>query len=163
MKYSKKIAKFLTDKNLTLSIAESCTGGLISSIFTDISGASKFIEKNFVTYSNSSKIELLKVNPSTIENCGVISAPVALEMAKGLIKLHGADFALSTTGILGPFADEFKGVEINVGKVFIGVANANSSKVVEYNSNKKTRALIKKDIANFAIIVLWEFINEKHH
>lgn len=161
MNYSKKIAKFLTKNNSTLSIAESCTGGLISSIFTDIAGASKFIEKNFTTYSNSSKVELLGVSPITIENFSVISAPVALEMAKGLIKLHGADFALSTTGILGPVAGEFKGVEINVGKVFIGVANANNSSVVEYNSNKKTRTSIKKDVANFAINFLWEFINEK--
>ena len=136
-----EIAKYLTENNLKLSIAESCTGGLISSLFTDVAGASNYIEQNFVTYSPQSKTAILGVLPETIEHFGVASEQVALEMAKGLIVRHGADFALSTTGWLEP----------NKGMAFIGFASKNKQKVIKYVSKKTSRIEIKQDIAQFAI------------
>lgn len=158
-----KIAKFLTENNYTLSIAESCTGGLISSLFTDIPGASKYIKQNFVTYANASKINLLGVNPDTIGDFGVISKQVASEMAHGLILNYNVDFALSTTGILGPNPIEFKGEKIEAGTVFICAASKSdkfNAKTVKYISCKKTRTDIKKDIADYAVGILWGIINE---
>jgi len=149
-----KIAEILTENNLKLAVAESCTGGLISSLFTDVAGASKYIEQNFVTYSAASKIAILGVNPETIERFGVVSEEVAKEMAQGLIKRRGADFALSTTGVLGPEAQG----GIPAGTVFIGLASKSTTKTIKYISNEKTRIAIKQDIARFAIKVLCEFI-----
>jgi len=136
-----KIAKYLTENNLKLSLAESCTGGLISSMFTDVAGASNYIEQNFVTYSPSSKIEILGVKSETIKRCGVVSEEVAAEMAQGLIKRWGADFALSTTGML----------EEDRGMAFISFASKDALKTIKYISKKHTRAEIKQDIADFAI------------
>lgn len=158
-----QIAQYLTDRDLTLSVAESCTGGLISSLFTDIEGASKFIEQNFVTYHESSKIKLLGVKPKTLDDFGVISKQVATEMASGLISKYNADFALSTTGVLGPNAMQFEDKLIEVGTCFIGVATRIKSKIVyatvEYKSGENSRIAVKNDIANFAIELLYELIH----
>jgi PncC family amidohydrolase len=149
------IKKLLAEKKATLSVAESCTGWLISSYLTDISGASDFIEQNFVTYSNSSKTELLGVSPKTIEKYGVTSEQVVLEMAKGLINKYKSTFALSTTGILGPTGGSR---EKPVGMVWIGLANSKCCKAFKYQSKEKTRIKIKKDIAKYALAVLVDFI-----
>ncbi len=87
----KQIGRILTDKNLSVSCAESCTGGLLSSLLTDISGSSAYINQNFVTYANEAKVNLLGVNPKTIEKYGVVSEEIALEMASGLIEIYNCD------------------------------------------------------------------------
>lgn len=151
------IKKLLIKGNSTLSVAESCTGGLISSYLTDIAGASNFIEQNLVTYSNSAKTKLLGVKPETIEKYGVVSEYVALEMAQGLIDNYKSTFALSTTGILGPSGGS---IENPVGTVYIGLANSCCCKAFRYNSKEKTRIKIKKDIAKRALAFLVDFIIE---
>ncbi|MCD6487586.1 MAG: competence/damage-inducible protein A [Syntrophobacterales bacterium] len=96
------VAAFLTDRELTLSIAESCTGGLITDRLTDVPGSSVFLERGVVTYSNTSKVELLGVPSSIIEKHGAVSEEVAILMAEGVKRLAGTDIGLSTTGIAGP-------------------------------------------------------------
>ena len=95
------IARHLTERKLTLSIAESCTGGLVASKLTDISGSSAYFERGIITYSNKSKEEELNVPHELIEKHGAVSKQVAQAMAEGMRKKSGTDIAVSTTGILG--------------------------------------------------------------
>lgn len=98
----KKIAKILIDKNLTVATTESCTGGLLSSKFTDVSGSSAFVHLNFVTYSNEAKHKILGVSKDTLDKYGAVSKECSFEMARGLHSVTGADICISTTGIAGP-------------------------------------------------------------
>ncbi len=96
------IGQQLMEKNLTLAVAESCTGGLISDRLTNVPGSSTYFLEGVVSYANNSKIERLNVSPETLEAFGAVSEQVALEMAKGCLEKSGADIAISTTGIAGP-------------------------------------------------------------
>ena len=98
----KVLADFLTRNNLTISVAESCTGGNLASTLTSLSGASVYFDCGFVTYSNKAKRDLLSVKKDTITKYGAVSEHVALEMVKGVIKNSGSDFAVAITGIAGP-------------------------------------------------------------
>ena len=98
----KALADFLTQHNLTISVAESCTGGSLASALTSLSGASLYFDRGFVTYSNKAKLDLLSVNKETITKYGAVSEHVALEMVKGVIKNSTSDFAVAITGIAGP-------------------------------------------------------------
>ncbi len=98
----KKIAELLFKKGLKIATVESCTGGLLSSRLTDVSGSSEFIHLNLVTYSNEAKHKMLGVKEETLKNYGAVSEECAYEMALGLQKLTGADICVSTTGIAGP-------------------------------------------------------------
>ncbi len=99
---TEEIAKILIKKRLKIATTESCTGGLLSSKLTDISGSSAFIHLNLVTYANEAKQKMLGVRKETLENFGAVSEECAYEMASGLMKLTGADICISTTGIAGP-------------------------------------------------------------
>ena len=99
MNYAEEIGKILTERNLTISTTESCTGGLLSSKLTDISGSSAYIKLNLVTYANEVKEHMLGV---VINEEGVVSENCAYQMAKGLQKLTKSDICVSTTGIAGP-------------------------------------------------------------
>lgn len=98
----KKIAKILIDKKITVATTESCTGGLLSSKFTDVSGSSAFVHLNFVTYSNEAKHKILGVSKDTLDKYGAVSKECSFEMAQGLHSVTGADICISTTGIAGP-------------------------------------------------------------
>lgn len=97
-----KIAAILIHHKLTISTAESCTGGLLSSKLTDVSGSSAFIHLNFVTYANEAKHKILGVQLETLEKHGAVSEECAREMAEGLHRVTNADICVSTTGIAGP-------------------------------------------------------------
>ena len=98
----KKIGEILVQKGLTISTAESCTGGLLSSKLTDVSGSSNYIKLNLVTYANEVKHRILGVTLETLEKYGAVSEECELEMAQGLHKLTQSDICVSTTGIAGP-------------------------------------------------------------
>ncbi len=98
----KKIGEILIQRGLTISTAESCTGGLLSSKLTDVSGSSNYIRLNVVTYANEAKHKILGVTLETLEKHGAVSEECALEMAQGLYKLTNSDICVSTTGIAGP-------------------------------------------------------------
>lgn len=156
----KKIAKLLTRNALKLSIAESCTGGLISSRLTDISGSSTYIFQNFVTYANSAKVSILGVNPATIEENGVVSAQVAIEMAEGLLNKHNCTIALSTTGIAGPLgATKTK----PVGLIFIGIADEKNKKSYKFEANPLLyRRIMKYAFSTKALDVILDFLKENY-
>ena len=98
----KVLADFLTQNKLTISVAESCTGGTLASTLTSLSGASVYFDRGFITYSNKAKQDLLGVNKDTITKHGAVSEDVALEMVNGVIKNSTSDFAVAITGIAGP-------------------------------------------------------------
>lgn len=97
-----EIAKILIERNLKIATTESCTGGLLSSKLTDVSGSSAFIDLNLVTYANEAKHKMLGVRKETLDIFGAVSEECAYEMASGLMKLTNADICVSTTGIAGP-------------------------------------------------------------
>ncbi len=114
------VGKILTERNLRLAVAESCTGGFLSSRLTDISGSSKYFERGVVSYSNASKVEILKVDEDTLQKFGAVSPEIAMQMAEGIRAISGADIGLSTTGILGPTGATFNKP---VGLVYIGLCD----------------------------------------
>lgn len=99
---SRQVAQFLLQRHWTLSTAESCTGGLLAGLLTDIAGSSSYIEQGFVTYSNAAKIAALGVQPDTLREAGAVSEACAREMALGALRVANAEAAISTTGIAGP-------------------------------------------------------------
>ncbi len=99
---AKKLTELLISKNMSIAVAESCTGGLLSSSLTSIPGASSYFDCGFITYSNESKIKILNVDPQTIELFGAVSEKVAYEMAMGAGQNSQSDLAISVTGIAGP-------------------------------------------------------------
>jgi nicotinamide-nucleotide amidase len=116
------VGKMLKQRKATLAIAESCTGGLISSRITDVPGSSEYFEDGVVVYSNRAKIELLGVNPELIESFGAVSPEVAEAMAMGVKKKSSADYGLAVTGIAGPTGGSGKKP---VGLVYISLAGKN--------------------------------------
>lgn len=96
------LAKLLVDQKLTLSVAESCTGGGLSSILTSISGSSSYFDRGYITYSNQAKIEMLQVKPDTLKQYGAVSEQTAKEMARGAIQSSGSSLSVAVTGIAGP-------------------------------------------------------------
>ena len=116
-----RLVRRLKSVNATITIAESCTGGLLASTLTDISGASEWFNQSWVCYSYDSKINELDVERSILETKGAVNAAVAIQMADGARKRSGADLAISITGIAGPVA-----LNSNkpVGLVYVGIASA---------------------------------------
>ena len=160
LRREKKIAKYLLKNALKISAAESCTGGLISSRLTDVSGSSVYIFQNIVTYANAAKIKYLDVKEETIEKHGVVSEEVASEMAEGLIKNFDCSVAIATTGIAGPLgATETK----PVGLVCIGIADVNTSKTFRFEANPLLyRRIMKYAFADKALDLLLEFLKENY-
>ncbi len=102
MKLEEELGQILKEKKLTIATAESCTGGLVSSRLTDISGSSDYVMLNFVTYANEAKNKVLGVSWDILNNYGAVSEQCAQEMANGLNRITNCDVALCTTGIAGP-------------------------------------------------------------
>ena len=100
------ISDIMCQKKLTVSVAESCTGGFVSSFFTYCSGASSFFNGATINYSNASKINLLGIDASIIDNYGVVSKNVAEQMAQNVRLLHNTDYGLSTTGYVDTYYDD---------------------------------------------------------
>ncbi len=151
-----EIKNILIKNKLTLSSAESCTGGLISSYLTDIAGSSAFINQNFVTYSNEAKIKFLNVKKETLEKYGAVSEQTAYEMSEGLLKY--TDCSIATTGILGPSGGS---IEKPIGLVYISLGFKNKIKVIKYISKEahtNDRYKIKVDIVQKALMEFLNFI-----
>lgn len=142
--------RLLGKKKLTLSVAESCTGGLISHRITNISGSSLYFRQGYITYSNESKIRVLKVNEESIKKFGAVSEQTAKEMASGVMKVCGSDVGLATTGIAGPSGGTRKKP---IGLVYVAVAKGEDIFCSEYNF-KGSRLGIKERIATTALDLL---------
>lgn len=124
----KRVVKLLMEKNMTLSSAESCTGGLFSQEVTNISGASQIFDRGIVTYSNNAKMEELGVKAETLAAFGAVSKETAYEMAEGVRKVSGTDIGVSVTGIAGPTGAT---KEKPAGLVYIGISTKDITNVRE--------------------------------
>ena len=138
---SKKIVNRLIKKKLTISTAESCTGGLLSSIITSVNGSSKVFDLGLITYSNQSKINILKIPKKIIKRYGTVSKQVCLSMVKNVYKLTKSNISLSITGIAGP-----SGGTKNkpVGLVYVGIKKDDKIKIKKYLFKNKGRNYIQK-------------------
>ena len=140
-KLANKLVKKLTQKKLKISFAESCTGGMLSSIITSISGSSKVFNLGLITYSNKVKIDILKVPKKIINKYGAVSSECCLSMVKNLSKISKANISVSITGIAGPNG----GTKLKpVGLVYIGIKKGNKIFVQKYLFKSKNRILIQK-------------------
>lgn len=152
------IAKYLIENNLRVSTTESCTGGLLSSKLTDVSGSSAFIHLNFVTYSNEAKNKILGVKKETLEKFGAVSEECSFEMAEGLHKVTGADICISTTGIAGPTGGT---KDKPVGLMYSTIYS--KDKYISFHVNmppQTPRIEMKELFANAVIEKLKEFISQ---
>ncbi len=137
----KNLIRVLTKKKLKLSVVESCTGGLLTSAITSVSGASKVFNLSFVTYSNQSKIKILKINKNIIKKYGAVSHECCLAMVNNLSKISKANINVSITGIAGPKGGTKKKP---VGLVYIGLKKGNKTLVKKCLFKNNKRALIQK-------------------
>ncbi len=137
----KSLIKLLNKKKLRISLAESCTGGLLASSITSISGASKIFNLGLVTYSNQAKIKVLKVNKNLIKKYGAVSHECCSAMVKNLSKISKANINVSITGIAGPKGGT---KEKPVGLVYIGVKKGKKIHVNKCLFKAKKRSSIQK-------------------
>ena len=133
--------KILTKKKLKISFAESCTGGLLTSSITSISGASKIFDLGLITYSNQAKIKILKVNKNIIKKYGAVSHQCCYAMVKNLSKISKANINVSITGIAGPKGGT---KQKPIGLVYIGVKKGNKIEINKYLFKSKKRSSIQK-------------------
>ena len=137
----KSLVKILTKKKLKISFAESCTGGLLASSITSISGASKIFDIGLITYSNQAKIKFLKVNKNIIKKYGAVSHECCLAMVNNLSKISKANINVAVTGIAGPNGGTQKKP---VGLVYIGIKKGAKTQIYKCFFNSKRRSSIQK-------------------
>ena len=153
-KLSKKIVKLLRKKKLKLSFAESCTGGLLSSSVTAINGSSKIFTLGLVTYSNQSKINILKVPKKIIKKYGAVSYETCSLMVRNLNKISKTDISVSITGIAGPKGGSKKKP---VGLVYIGLKKRNKTIIKRFLFKNKNRNSIQITTVNKALNLILSF------
>ena len=137
----KSFIKILTKKKLKISFVESCTGGLLASKLTSISGSSKVFDLGLITYSNQVKIKILKVNKNIIRKYGAVSHECCLAMVDNLSKISKANINVSITGIAGPKGGT---KQKPVGLVYIGVKKGNKTQINKCLFKSKNRSTIQK-------------------
>ena len=142
------VIRLLVEKKQTLTTAESCTGGLIASRLTDVSGASEVFHRGIVSYANEAKVDLLGVRQEDLDAFGAVSEPVARQMAEGALQRANADHAVAVTGIAGPSGGS---QEKPVGTVFLGLASAAGSTLVEKHLYPSDRLTFKRMVSLRAI------------
>ena len=144
-KLIKKVVRALLKKKLKLAIAESCTGGLLSSAITSVPGTSKIFTIGLVTYSNQSKNHLLKVSKQIIKKHGSVSVQTCFSMVNNLSRISKSNIAISITGIAGPSGGT---KQKPVGLVYIGTKRGNKIKINRYLFKDKGRVYIRKKTVN---------------
>ena len=146
-----KVVKKLIKKKLKISFAESCTGGLLSSSITSISGSSKIFDLGLVTYSNKAKMNILKVSKKKITKYGAVSKECCISMVKKLSKMSKADISVSITGIAGPNG----GTKLKpVGLVFIGIKKRNKILIKKIFFKSKNRVSVQKKTVNKVLKII---------
>ena len=152
---SKKIVILLNKKKLKIAFAESCTGGLLSSAITSVSGSSKVFTLGLVAYSNQSKTKMLKIPKNIIKKYGSVSEQVCLAMLKNLNKISKTNISVSITGIAGPSG----GTEIKpVGLVYVGIKKGNKIEVKKYLFKNKGRSYIQRAAVNKSLGLILSFL-----
>jgi len=150
-----KLHKKLIKKKITLSVAESCTGGLLSSKFTRLSGSSKYFQMGLVTYSNNAKIKILKVKKKIIDKYGSVSPECCGSMVQGLTKISKSKINISITGIAGPNGGT---KDKPVGLVYIGLTKRNKTIVSKNFFKKKDRKSIQNKTVEKCIELIQDII-----
>ncbi|HZJ89838.1 MAG TPA: CinA family protein [Bacilli bacterium] len=156
MSNKEKVIKILKENNLTLGVVESFTGGLFSSSIVDVAGASSFFKGSVVSYSNEIKTNIVNVSAELIQEVGVVSGKVALEMAKGGKALLNVDLCLAFTGNAGPTVLDGK----EKGDVYIAVIYKNLE-IVEYYQLDFDRNSVRKEGVKKGWDVLYRVLNQK--
>tara|TARA_B100001540_G_scaffold259089_1_gene237321 strand:- start:35 stop:505 length:471 start_codon:yes stop_codon:yes gene_type:complete len=146
-KLTQKLVKILTKKKLTVSFAESCTGGLLSSTITSVSGSSKVFNMSIISYSNKAKTKLLRVPKKTINKYGAVSHETCFLMVKNLNKISKSDISVSITGVAGPKGGT---KQKPVGLVYIGIKKGNRTIIKKNLFKNKNRNSIQKSTVNIA-------------
>ena len=159
MKLEKAIGDLLREREWTLSVAESCTGGLICDRITDITGSSDYFEGGMVNYSNESKEKHLEITLNYIKRYGAVSPQVARKMAQGVQKAFGTTFGLSTTGVAGPTGGTKRAP---IGRVFIGLANGRKT-WVRREDLRGSRKEIKRKASEKALQFFYERLIHSRH
>jgi len=154
-KLTQKIVKLLSKKKLKISFAESCTGGLLSSQITSISGSSKVFTLGLVTYSNQAKINILKVPKKVIMKNGAVSYEACLSMVKKLNKISKTNISVSITGVAGPNGGT---KQKPVGLDYIGIKKANKTLIKKFLFKNKKRSSIQKATVNKALNLILSFV-----
>ena len=155
MTLNKRIVSLLKKRKLKIALAESCTGGMLSSNITSVSGSSKVLTIGFVTYSNQSKVNILKVPNKIIKKYGAVSVQCCLSMVNNLGKISKSKVCVSITGIAGP-----KGGTKNkpVGLVYIGIKIGKKVIINKYNFRNKGRIFIQKETVKKSLNLLKQLI-----
>ena len=151
------IAGFLTEKKLTIAVAESCTGGLITNRLTDVSGSSGYLERGLVTYSNTAKISMLGVPAEVIKKHGAVSEETARLMAEGVRKLAGTDLGISSTGIAGPNGGS---KEKPVGTIYIALTDSKQT-ICRHYAYRWDRKRNKDMFSEAALFLLKNYLQGK--
>jgi len=143
-----KLVEILREKGLTISFAESCTGGLLTKLITDVPGASAVLRGGVCAYANEIKNGVLGVPQHLLDTYGAVSRPVALHMARGVRKLMGTDIGVGTTGIAGPASDD---TAKPVGLVYVALALPNGYYVMRELHLSGDRDAIRAETARIAL------------
>ncbi|KGM88726.1 competence/damage-inducible protein CinA C-terminal domain protein [Roseovarius mucosus DSM 17069] len=154
---TKEILALARAKGMMITTAESCTGGMVAAALTDIPGSSAVVERGFVTYSNTAKIEMLGVSEPTLATYGAVSEQVAKEMADGALRHSAAQLAVSITGIAGPGGSEHK----PEGRVCFGLARIGQptwTETVEFGP--LGRGAVRESARTHALELLFISLNE---
>ena len=150
-----KLHKKLIKTKTTISIAESCTGGLLSSKLTSLSGSSKYFKMGLITYSNNAKINILNVNKKIIDRYGAVSQECCKSMVENLSKLSKSKINISITGVAGPKG----GTKVKpVGLVFIGIKRGNKILIIKNLFGKKKRSIVQNNTVKKCINLLIKII-----
>lgn len=154
MSINEELVKVLTDKKMTVSTAESCTGGLISKLITDVSGSSEVFGYGFVTYANEAKINILGVWDEALSQYGAVSEPVAVLMSCGARRVSKSDIAISVTGIAGPGGGT---AEKPVGLVYVSLSTPDGTICRKCNFSG-TREEVRRQTAEFALNLALKYL-----
>ena len=151
-----QIVKLLRDKNIKLTTAESCTGGMLAEAITAISGASAVFDRGFITYSNEAKHEQLGVAKTLIKTNGAVSDKVAIAMAEGALAKSNSQLAISVTGIAGP-----EGGTPNkpVGTVYIGLCAAGEEAVAHHFEFTGNRTEVRQQSVAKSLLLIEQFLS----
>ena len=158
--YAYETVRILTEKNMKIATAESCTGGMIAQMITDISGASRVFDCGIVSYSNCIKSSLLGVAEDTLKKHGAVSEETVREMVSGVLEVSGADIGIAVSGIAGPSSDD---TDKPVGLIYIAVATNEKTFVKKLNNSFSVniRENNRNSAANEALKLVCEVLENK--
>ncbi|MCW3460361.1 nicotinamide-nucleotide amidase [Escherichia coli] len=153
MQLSEQVGQALKARGATVTTAESCTGGWVAKVITDIAGSSAWFERGFVTYSNEAKAQMIGVREETLAQHGAVSEPVVVEMAIGALKAARADYAVSISGIAGPDGGS---EEKAVGTVWFAFATARGEGITRRECFSGDRDAVRRQATAYALQTLWQ-------